>query len=147
MREFKFRVWDLVTKTMQDVPAIFYASGEKLKMVNMSENGRFEFMQYTGLKDSNGKEIYEGDFVRYYEQGYDPNEQDDEEQLAPDTTTVLIYWNDDGKCLAINWRYGEIDITSVGWGHEWILNSEYDYHEVIGNIYENPELLKEVENG
>lgn len=146
MRELKFRAWDLVTKTMQDVPGIFYASGEKLKMVNMSENRRFEFMQYTGLKDSNKKEIYEGDFVRYYEQGYDPKEPE-EEQLAPDTTTVLIYWNDDGKCLAINWRYGEIDITSVGWGHEWILNSEYDYHEVIGNIWENPELLKEVENG
>ena len=143
MREIKFRAWDLVTKTMKEVRGIFYFRGDELKMVNITENRRFEFMQFTGLKDSKGKEIYEGDIVRFYEQGYDPNEPD-EERIEPETTTVLVRWDEDGKCLAIDWDYGELDTTSVGWGYEWILNSEFDYHEVIGNIWENPELLKEV---
>jgi uncharacterized phage protein (TIGR01671 family) len=145
MREIKFRAWDLVTKTMKEVRGIFYFRGDELKMVNITENRRFEFMQFTGLKDSKGKEIYEGDIVRFYEQGYDPNEPD-EERIEPETTTVLIYWNENGKCLAIDWDYEDSRFAPVGWGYEWILNSEFDYHEVIGNIYENPELLKEVEN-
>jgi len=128
---------------MKEVRGIFYFRGDELKMVNITENRRFEFMQFTGLKDSKGKEIYEGDIVRFYEQGYDPNEPD-EERIEPETTTVLVRWDEDGKCLAIDWDYGELDTTSVGWGYEWILNSEFDYHEVIGNIWENPELLKEV---
>jgi uncharacterized phage protein (TIGR01671 family) len=102
-------------------------------------------MQFTGLKDSKGKEIYEGDIVRFYEQGYDPNEPD-EERIEPETTTVLIYWNENGKCLAIDWDYEDSRFAPVGWGYEWILNSEFDYHEVIGNIWENPELLREAQN-
>jgi uncharacterized phage protein (TIGR01671 family) len=143
MREIKFRAWDLVTKTMKEVRGIFYFRGDELKMVNITENRRFEFMQFTGLKDSKGKEIYEGDIVRFYEQGYDPNEPD-EERIEPETTTVLIYWNENGKCLAIDWGYEDGRIAPVGWGYVYIRNSMFDYHEVIGNIWENPELLKEV---
>jgi uncharacterized phage protein (TIGR01671 family) len=155
MREDKFRAWvydeEKEENKMVNVIGIFFKGNSFIPhRVIIDEEEKVwllpnsELMQFTGLKDSKGKEIYEGDIVRFYEQGYDPNEPD-EERIEPETTTVLVRWDEDGKCLAIDWDYGELDTTSVGWGYEWILNSEFDYHEVIGNIWENPELLKEVD--
>ena len=156
MREIKFRAWvydeEKEEDKMVNVIGIFFKGNRFIPYrVIIDEEEKVwllpnsELMQFTGLKDSKGKEIYEGDIVRFYEQGYDPNEPD-EERIEPETTTVLIYWNENGKCLAIDWDYEDSRFAPVGWGYEWILNSEFDYHEVIGNIWENPELLKEVEN-
>ena len=79
-----------------------------------------ELMQYTGLKDKNGKEIYEGDIIQIlggeYEQGF--YEWNEKVQIKD-----LIY---DGFNLMMT-------ISQIG-------NKAI---EVIGNIYENPELLKE----
>ena len=175
MREIKFRAWDKKRKKIwypedmqhgkmvdpDNCGSLIYCDIEQLALgadgtiyildecgnfenaVAIGEN--YELMQFTGLKDSKGKEIYEGDIVRFYEQGYDPNEPD-EERIEPETTTVLIYWNENGKCLAIDWGYEDGRIAPVGWGYVYIRNSLFNYHEVIGNIYENPELLKEVSN-
>jgi uncharacterized phage protein (TIGR01671 family) len=157
MREIKFRAWDKKRKEMwypNNDEVDFYAIGMSGALYALDENGKYDyteefekmiFMQFTGLKDSKGKEIYEGDIVRFYEQGYDPNEPD-EERIEPETTTVLIYWNENGKCLAIDWDYEDGRIAPVGWGYVYIRNSMFDYHEVIGNIWENPELLKEAQN-
>ncbi len=139
MREIKFRAWDLVTKTMQDVPAIFYASGEKLKMVNMSENRRFEFMQYTGLKDKNGVEVWEGDIL-----------QPEQFNLKP------VYWHGcGGERAVVAWEdnvFGWVlDFYTMFGGEGYEQLKYFKKHRsdwvIIGNIYENPELLKEVENG
>lgn len=72
-----------------------------------------EVMQYTGLKDKNGKEIYEGDILKY----------------DPDVTTALqeVVWNGKG------WRVR----NKRGW-----YGDSFETAEVIGNIYENPDLLK-----
>jgi len=155
MREIKFRAWvydeEKEGNKMVNVIGIFFKGNRFIPYrVIIDEEEKVwllpnsELMQFTGLKDSKGKEIYEGDIVRFYEQGYDPNEPD-EERIEPETTTVFIYWNENGKCLAIDWGYEDGRIAPVGWGYVYIRNSLFNYHEVIGNIYENPELLKEVD--
>ena len=80
-------------------------------------------VQYTGLKDKNGKEIYEGDIVEYKTKFYD--------RLKEHKT--IIKWEDDlehngfGEPFAMGYIFRGFDI------------------EIIGNIYENPELIKRVE--
>lgn len=61
MREIKFRAWD--GKRLDYSPEFdgFFEGGSPVNSFN--KDGR-EFMQYTGLKDKNGKEIYEGDKVK-----------------------------------------------------------------------------------
>jgi hypothetical protein len=81
----------------------------------VSDKDRYEIMQYTGLKDKNGKEIYEGDIL-YYESCDDKKE---------------VMW---GPILDHD--------TKMGYGDGWGLVSTDEDAEIIGNIYENPELLE-----
>ena len=76
-------------------------------------------MQYTGLKDKNGKEIYEGDIVKI-------------KSNPLDMIGYIIY---DEYDLAFELRDDENESQECLWYQEQEL-------EVIGNIYDNPELLK-----
>lgn len=89
--------------------------------------------QYTGLRDKNGVEIYEGDIVRLFCDcsGY---------YIEPRWVNAIIVWDED--------LYGwEISFEHIRVGYsECIGNFKYDYDaqiEVIGNIFDNPELLEE----
>ena len=77
--------------------------------------------QFTGLKDKNGKEIYEGDIVKY--------------KFCGIYITAKIVFNQ--NVCSFQLSYKNIN-------NHWITNTIYtsDDIEVIGNIYENPELLK-----
>lgn len=86
----------------------------------------FGLMQYTGLKDKNGKEIYEGDIVKY---NYN-------NQVYQDVYAKVEY-------SIAGFRLNADYISRHLSRHIRIANT--DYYEVVGNIYENPELL-EVQN-
>lgn len=117
-REIKFRAWDKDKKKMFLVATVSKVYGIEADCA-VNKNGdtsiyNAEIMQYTGLKDKNDKEIYEGDIVEY----------DDE-------THAVIIWNERETCF----EGSVIESGSHYWIHKQALT-------IIGNIYENPELLK-----
>jgi len=91
----------------------------------------FKIMQYTGLKDKNGKEIYEGDIVKIYEEisyGY--------AGIQKNLKTAKIIYEDEKAGFLAKWEYSSKS-------QEYIrldCDNTFDCG-VIGNIYENPELL------
>ncbi len=80
--------------------------------------------QYTGLTDKNGTRIFEGDILIYeYDGEYDPDEK------------YLVAWDNDGAAFRVNYclKGGYIHYESI---------TPHQYFEIIGNIHDNPELLK-----
>jgi len=120
MREIKFRVWDKDKKVMHyDFQFIkngdwtFYFSDKDVEnILNSYFVNRFEIMQYTELKDKNDKEIYEGDIV---------NKNMPTEVIYQKGSYCIWY---QGYLFALNERLSVSEI------------------EVIGNKYENPELME-----
>lgn len=118
MREIKFRAWDKDEKKMSKVIGIeqnkegevyVYETDDSVTEFHPKHN---ELMQYTGLKDKNGKDVYEGDRVKF--------------RSHPEKTRIMeiIYDTKSARFMA-----QDID----GW-HSF---QHYNDLEVIGNIYEN----------
>lgn len=132
----KFRAWDKYEKTMLDVHGInFDEYGVWTReLIDDEDDGGFiltedvKLLQYTGLKDVHGVEIFEGDIVKVNVlEGIGPN-------------------------ASIVFKYGMFGVENDmhGYGYDkglYSLNRIINRHEVevIGNIFENPELLEEIE--
>lgn len=108
-REIKFRCWDSISKELHKWETINY-----LPLPDFLKFEHYTLIQYTGLKDKNGKEIYESD---------------------------ILY------CLKCYYRLerhnnGCYELYEIGTEKMFILENELHTVEIIGNIYENPELLE-----
>ena len=123
MREIKFRAWE---KSLKQIIPVDNIDFEK-RMVNTESVWRMfdeiELMQYTGLKDKNGKEIYEGDI------------------LDTDLERLYLVVEFRNGCFVVECRDDNEKYYDIMHPLEKEI-SNLEYHEVIGNTYENPELLR-----
>lgn len=124
MREFKFRAWDTEKQEIATVNFIGlndYEVGmedEECRRWRATYPYVCRLMQYTNLKDKNGKEIYEGDILK-----------------------VKV---DDGEAnLYVKYTNGEYRVVNEGkWEDSLYAYMYFGDVEVVGNIYENEDLLK-----
>ena len=122
MREIKFRAWCKKHKVMiYHIGSVNWNEQNEI-FVNQDIRcaGNEILMQYTRLKDKNGKEIYEGDIVSMFH----------------DTQFSQVKWNSEYGCWEIK---VQLSIHNEGWD---LLGNHLEQCEVIGNIYENQELLE-----
>lgn len=125
-REIKFRAWDKFNGQYWHSENYKNLGDFFTKMQHLIDGGNnLIFEQYTGLEDKNGKEIYEGDVVIY-------NRGVGNWTGKRMETTHEIVFNE--EVFAFVMKYGNSYIK---------LRKHWNYiYEVIGNIYENPELIK-----
>jgi len=135
MREIKFRAYSHRAKKMYQWEDL---TNEEIG--DMLRNPQEEIMQYTGLKDKNGKEIYEGDIVKGTWSDYSEKER-------PDLWTTMVIKFGEGEVDASDYEEYSIDI--IGFYTEYLSGCDtrpssilhYKKLEIIGNIYENKDLL------
>ncbi len=119
MKKIKLRSWDHRAKKMYFADAI----------ANDIDGDKYHIMQYTGLKDTTGKEVYEGDII---DDGSWSYTNDKGEFVRDEKSNLPIEWKDELAAFGV----GDQILA------EYIERQKGDGITVVGNIYENPELLK-----
>ena len=134
MREIKFRVWDSERKRMSlpfklDGFTIFFTD-DTIPFQFLSDTNRFKIMQYVGFSDKNGKEIYEGDILR---------------------TTMTLVWDlyldndiEETEVITTVVEYQPPKFTQRRFDDGLLYTFDMEDFEVIGNIYENPEVIDKI---
>lgn len=138
-REIKFRAFP---KDPDDgncmIPAEHFCLGEDFQPLTDSfqeAQEHYYLMQFTGLLDSTGKEVYEGDIIESIESGLIIQINN----IFPASRFPKYDW-----CEIVGQRFGNKISRSNGikeqFTDDWLSNPEY--YKIIGNIHENPELLE-----
>lgn len=131
MKTNKFRVWDKLAERFirpdkgfqghytLDLNGCFHDLG------NGSGGDEYVVQQYIGLRDKNGKEIYEGDIIQY------------NVGSSYDNMSFIVKWSNDSLSWIFQSKSGEV-LSNC-----WTPNgNRFNFIEIKGNIFENPELLK-----
>ena len=135
MREIKFRAW--LKENHSGKEQMFYQNNQYLQSFlrrcckfsnpdgrEHEKYGNYELMQYTGLKDANGKYVYEGDVLG-----------------SKKKIIGHIVGGVRGYCYDVIYAK-PLSNGETRWSLYSTITDDYKDAEVIGNIYENPELLK-----
>lgn len=140
-REIKFRAWgrwgdwneteDKRGWVMIDGDSLCFEEIEPISMLLSDIDDEAYYMQYTGLKDKNGVEIYEGDILQYTEH---------KNYLLP-SCKMLICWDDEMAGFGYKMDSPH-DFFWSFWNHDELKRDILNHCEVIGNVNQNPELLK-----
>jgi uncharacterized phage protein (TIGR01671 family) len=130
MREIKFRAWDEATNTF-----FYWDLRQPAKTIFIEPEFSDDIQQYTGLHDKNNREIYEGDIVRRGGES------------IPEGEWGIVEYT--GCSFGLN---RENFIKKTGGAQfidypEQYFDNDFNWCEVIGNIFENPELLEAQKEG
>ena len=123
-RTIKFRVWD---KTLNKIHS-WSTIENHFTLEELLDTNFFEAMQYTGLKDKNGTEIYDGDYIRYSMRTINGSIY---------THVCRVFQHESGT-----WRIEGYHEDNHSYETKGTVYAAHLICEVIGNIYENPELVK-----
>lgn len=128
MREVEFKAWDkelnrLCNVIQLGIKDIIVESDEEDEISGYLPRDRFILLQYTGFKDKNEKKIYEGQILKFY---------NDVDYIVKAGYAKVVY--EDGAFCCKHFKYGT----------EYLANMDMDDMDitVVGNIYDNPELLE-----
>ena len=124
MKEIKFRAWD---KTLSKIHC-WSVIENHFTLEELLDDNFFEAMQYTGLKDKYGTEIYDGDYIRYSMRTINGSIY---------THVCRVFQHESGT-----WRIEGYHEDNHSYETKGTVYAAHLICEVIGNIYENPELVK-----
>ena len=134
MRELKFKAWNKEKMVKFDLEDLMYET-HNLGTVDLKY---WTVMQYTGLKDKNGVEIYEVDIVEFYP--WNSPKKALEDYLCKNVKKV-IWGLDYGQYPSAGWSVINLQPADLEDGHQ-LNHMDSRNMEVVGNIFENTEPLK-----